>query len=148
MPQRPATAIVWSDSNYVIGHRGISLRSCAALCGRRDDRRVNGHRLDCLRQDARTSSSRASALSSFVFSAEGELTHQDLAGLGEHALLSGGESAFALTTPQVTHDFRDLDDIAGGELLQICLVTTRPVRGLLGVRRAQHLEDPVQPIRD
>src|SRR5690606_19845919 len=77
---------------------------------------------------------------------ERELADQNLARLGEHALLTGGETALALTTPQVTHDFRDLDDIARGELLQVCLVATGPVRGLLGIRCAQHLEDSVQPV--
>ena len=77
---------------------------------------------------------------------EGELAHQNLARLGEHPLLTGGESALALTPPQVTHYLGDLDHVAGSELLQICLVATGPVRGLFGIRCTQHLEDPVQPV--
>src|SRR5699024_11999733 len=40
----------------------------------------------------------------------------------------------------------DLDDVTGGQLLEVGLVATRPVGGLLRVRGAQHLEHPVQPL--
>lgn len=43
---------------------------------------------------------------------EGELAHQDLAGLGQHALLTRGQAALTLTAPQVTDHLGDLDDIA------------------------------------
>src|SRR5690606_14699437 len=39
----------------------------------------------------------------------------------------------------------DLDHVTRGELLEVRLITTRPVSGLFGERRLEHLEDLVQP---
>src|SRR5258708_5911782 len=66
---------------------------------------------------------------------EGELGDQDLPGLGQHPLLTGGQPAVVLAAPQVTDDLGHLDDVARGELLQVGLVPARPVGRLLGVRR-------------
>src|SRR5690606_5976198 len=77
---------------------------------------------------------------------EGEFTHQDLPRLGEHPLLARGKTAFLIAPPKVTDDLGDLVHVAGGELFDVRLVPPRPVRGLLGVRGAQHLEDPLQPV--
>src|SRR4051794_15208516 len=75
---------------------------------------------------------------------ESHLADQDVAGLGEHALLSCGETALALATPEVTHDLGDLERVTGGELLEVRLVTPRPVGRLLGVRSAEDVEDLAQ----
>ena len=72
---------------------------------------------------------------------ERHLADQDVPRLGEHALLARRETPLPLTTPQVTHDLRDLERIAGGQLLQVRLVTPRPVGRLLGVRSAENVED-------
>src|SRR5690606_24855373 len=44
------------------------------------------------------------------------------------------------------NDLGDLDDIAGGELLKVGLVTTGPVGGLFGEGGAEHLEHLVEPL--
>src|SRR6266536_4095594 len=53
---------------------------------------------------------------------KGELADQDLAGLGEHALLAGRKTAVLVATPQVADDLGDLVDVTGCELLAIGLV--------------------------
>src|SRR5690606_2106907 len=58
---------------------------------------------------------------------ERQLGDQDLAGLREHPLLAGREAAILVATPQVAHDFGDLDDVTGGELLEVRLVAAAPV---------------------
>src|SRR5690606_28137955 len=61
-------------------------------------------------------------------------------------LLTGGEAAVTLTTPQVPDDLGDLHHVTGVQLLEVRLVTPRPVGRLLGVRRAEHVEDAVQTL--
>ena len=75
-----------------------------------------------------------------------QLADQDLPSLGEHPLLAGGQAAVLLAAPEVAHDLGHLVHVAGGELLEVRLVPARPVGRLLGVRRAQHLEHPVQTL--
>src|SRR4051794_27600063 len=75
-----------------------------------------------------------------------KLRHKDLASLGEHSLLPGRQPTLTLTAPQVAYDLRDLDHVAARQLLEVGLVAAGPVGRLLGVRRAQHLEDPVQAL--
>ena len=75
-----------------------------------------------------------------------ELGDEDLARLGEHALLPCGKTAVLITTPQVADDLADLDHVAGGELLKVRLVTTRPVRRLFRERRAEHLEHVIETL--
>src|SRR5687767_1136687 len=53
---------------------------------------------------------------------QGELGDEDLACLGEHALLAGGEPAVGVAAGQVADDLGHLDDVAGGELLEVGLV--------------------------
>src|SRR5580692_12406921 len=65
---------------------------------------------------------------------ERELADEDLPGLGEHPLLAGREAALLVPAPQVPDYLGNLVHVTGGELLQVGLVPTRPVRGLLGVR--------------
>src|SRR3954454_12138366 len=77
---------------------------------------------------------------------ERELADQNLARLGEHALLTGGQAAVLVAAPQVAYDLGDLVHVTRGQLLEVGFVAAGPVRRLLGVRRAQHLEDPVEPI--
>jgi hypothetical protein len=85
------------------------------------------------RQDARTSSRMDLGLFLVGLLGEGELGDEDLAGLGEHALLAGGQATVLVAAPQVADDLGDLDDVAGGELLEVGLVAARPVGRLLGV---------------
>src|ERR1700744_1726329 len=73
-----------------------------------------------------------------------QLTDQNLAGLGQHALLARGQTTLLVATPQVAHYLGHLVHITGGKLFQIGLVAARPVRGLFGVRGAQHLKDLVE----
>src|SRR5918993_4353442 len=75
---------------------------------------------------------------------ERELGDEDLAGLGEHALLAGRQAAVLVAAPQVTHDLGDLDDVPGGQLLEVGLEAARPVGRLLGEGGAEHLEHLVQ----
>jgi len=75
---------------------------------------------------------------------QSHLADQDVASLGEHALLPGRETALALATPKVTNNLGNLERVAGGELLEIGLVTPRPVGRLLGVRSAEDVEDLAQ----
>src|SRR5690606_23835537 len=49
-------------------------------------------------------------------------------------------------TPQVAYHLGDLERVTGCELLQIRLVTPRPVCRLLGVRRTQDVEDLSQAL--
>src|SRR5580692_8744372 len=76
---------------------------------------------------------------------QGELAHQDLTCLRQHPLLAGRKTALLVPAPQVPDDFGNLVHVAGGELFEVGLVPTRPVRGLLGVWRAKHLEHPLKP---
>src|SRR6185369_12900697 len=75
---------------------------------------------------------------------ERELADQDLPGLGEHALLPRGQPTLPVPTPQVANDLGHLVHVARGELLEVGLVTPRPVGRLFRVGCAQHLEDLVQ----
>ncbi|MBG9885578.1 hypothetical protein ABE10_03035, partial [Bacillus toyonensis] len=77
---------------------------------------------------------------------ERELGGEDLTRLGEHALLARGEPPVLITTPQVADDLTHLDDVAGGELLEVGLVPARPVGRLLGKRGSQHLEHAVEAL--
>src|SRR5690349_18300225 len=76
---------------------------------------------------------------------QGQLAHQDLARLGEHALLARGQAALPVPPPQVTNDLGDLVHVTGRELLQVGLVTPGPVSRLFRMRRAEHLEHPLKP---
>ena len=55
---------------------------------------------------------------------KGELGNQDLARLGKHPLLTGGQSTLALAPPQVANNLSDLQHVAGVKLLEIGLVPT------------------------
>src|SRR5690606_24484597 len=77
---------------------------------------------------------------------ERELGDEDLLRLGEHALLTRGETAVLIAAPQVAHDLAHLDDITGSELLEIGLVAARPVGRLLREGSAQHFEDLVETL--
>src|ERR1700679_3754507 len=76
---------------------------------------------------------------------QGQFADEDLPRLGEHALLAGGQTALLVPAPEVTDDLRHLVDVARGELLQVGLVTTRPVGRFLGVRGAEHFEHALEP---
>src|SRR5690242_1094104 len=81
-----------------------------------------------------------------AFLGEGDFADKDVAGLGEHALLPRRKTTLTLTTPEVTNDFGHLERVAGGELLEIGLVSPRPVGRLLGVRRtSKTLPRPSSP---
>jgi hypothetical protein len=41
-----------------------------------------------------------------------QLAHQDLPGLGQHALLASGQTAFPVPAPQIAHHLSDLVDVA------------------------------------
>ena len=70
-----------------------------------------------------------------------DLGSQNATGLGKHALLTSRQTMLVnITLCKVTHHFRDFIDIAGGDLLDIQLVATRPVHLLLNDRSAQNLE--------
>src|SRR5215467_7530013 len=75
---------------------------------------------------------------------ERQFADEDLPGLREHALLASGQTALAVAAPQIADDLGDLVHVAGRELLQIGLVSARPVGRLLGVRGAQDLEYPLK----
>src|SRR6056297_878856 len=77
---------------------------------------------------------------------QGQFAYQNLAGLGQHALLAGGKATLLLPAEQITNHLSDLDDIAGSQFLEIGLVTTPPVGPLLGVGLAQDVEDLVQAL--
>src|SRR5690606_27419177 len=76
-----------------------------------------------------------------------DLADEDRAGLREHALLAGRQTALAVSAPQIAHDLRYLQRGTGRQLLDIGLVTPRPVGGLLRVRGPQHVEDLVEALR-
>src|ERR1700733_427810 len=76
---------------------------------------------------------------------QGELAYQDLTCLSQHPLLAGRKAALLVPAPQIPDDLGNLVHVAGRELFQVGLVPTRPVRGLLGVRRAKHLEHALKP---
>src|SRR5690606_20701251 len=75
---------------------------------------------------------------------ERELRDKDLAGLGEHPLLTRGQAAVLVATGEVAHDLGDLDDVPRGDLLDVRLVPARPVGRLLGVGGTEHLEHLLQ----
>src|SRR5258707_12798963 len=76
---------------------------------------------------------------------QGELADQDLPGLGEHAFLPRRKTALPVPAPQIPDYLGHLVHVARGELLQVGLVPAGPVRRLLGVRGAQHLEHSLKP---
>src|SRR5690606_17027416 len=78
--------------------------------------------------------------------AERDLAHQNVARLGEHPLLTRGQPPLPLPAPQVTDDLRNLDRVAGGQLLQVRLVPPGPVGRFLGVRSAEDVKDLVQAL--
>ncbi len=98
------------------------------------------------RQDARTSSSTNARTVLVGLLGQSELRHEDLARLGQHALLARRQTAVLVAAPQVANDLADLDDVARRELLEVRLVATRPVGRLLGERRAQHVEDAIETL--
>src|SRR5690606_20207072 len=75
-----------------------------------------------------------------------QLRDEDLAGFGQHALLAGRQTAVTLPAPQVADHLGHLDDVAGGQLLEVGFVPTRPVGRLLRVWGTKDLEDAVQPL--
>jgi hypothetical protein len=58
---------------------------------------------------------------------EGELGHKDLAGLGQHALFSCGQTLFLISLVEAAHDVCDLIDVTRLQLLDVRLEATRPV---------------------
>src|SRR3546814_91536 len=72
--------------------------------------------------------------------------HEDLTRLGQHPLLTRRQAALLVAAPQVADDLAHLDDVTGGQLLEVGLVTARPVGGLLREGSTQHLEDLVQAL--
>src|SRR4051794_12684630 len=58
---------------------------------------------------------------------EGELADEDLAGLGDHALLACRQAAVLVPPPEVTHDLGVLVHVTGVQLLEVGLVSARPV---------------------
>src|SRR5699024_2018100 len=72
---------------------------------------------------------------------QSQLTDEDLTRLGQHALFARGQTAVLVAAPQVTHDLRDLVDIARSQTLLVRLVTTRPVAGLFHIGFTEHGED-------
>src|SRR5437588_1516807 len=72
---------------------------------------------------------------------EHELGHEDLAGLGEHPLLTGRQALLAFADREVPDDFRHLIDVARAQFLDVVLEPTAPVRGHLGLVLAQDVED-------
>gem|GEM_PF-4937537 len=77
---------------------------------------------------------------------ERKLTDEDLARLGEHALLTGGQAAVLVTAPQVADDFGDTVDVAGGETFLVGLVATGPVARLLDIGLTQDRENLLQTL--
>src|SRR5665213_1717802 len=77
---------------------------------------------------------------------ESQFADQNLPCLREHPLLAGRQPTLAVAAPQVANDLGDLVDVARRELLEIGLVPARPVGGLFGVRRAKHLEHPIEAL--
>ncbi|MCW2540302.1 MAG: hypothetical protein JWN95_2027 [Frankiales bacterium] len=75
---------------------------------------------------------------------QSQFAHQNLAGLGQHPLLSGGQATVFLTTPEITYDLGHFVHVTGGEFLAVGLVPSRPVGRLFGVRCTQYLEHPVK----
>ena len=75
---------------------------------------------------------------------QSQLGNENLARLGQHPLFARRQPALTLTAPQVANDLCHLHHVARVELLQVRLVTTRPVGRLLGVRGTQHLEHLVE----
>src|SRR5580698_9479151 len=77
---------------------------------------------------------------------ECELADQDLSRLCQHALLTCGKTALAVSSPQVADDLGDLVDVAGSDLLDVGLVAPGPVGRFLGVGCLQDLEDTLQTV--
>src|SRR5699024_1999825 len=75
-----------------------------------------------------------------------ELAHQDLASLGQHALLACPQPTALVAAPQVTYHLSDLVLVTRGQALLVGLVAARPVTCLLYVRLAQHGEDLEQTL--
>ena len=100
--------------------------------------------------DAQRCSPHASASSSFArpllvdVEGEGQLGHEDLAGLGEHPLLAGRQALVLVAERQVPHDLGDLVDVAALQLLDVVLEAARPVGRhprLLLAKDGEHLLD-------
>src|SRR5205809_530080 len=72
---------------------------------------------------------------------ECDLADKDVPRLGEHALLASREPSFPLTAPEIANDLSHLEWVSGSQLLQVRLVTPRPVGRFLGMWGAQHIED-------
>src|SRR5690606_36442958 len=70
-----------------------------------------------------------------------ELGDQDLLRLGEHALLTRGQTLVGLAQREVPHDLGHLEDVARLELLVVGLEAARPVGGHRPVAAAEDLED-------
>ena len=124
-----------------------SRRRTANPPGRDDDTPIRGVSLTTRRgrgQEARTSSRMASAFSSLVFSASASSETRIWRALASMRFSPARQATVLVTAPQVADDLGHLDDVAGGELLEVGLVAARPVGRLLGVGGAQHLEDLVQ----
>src|SRR5260370_31413161 len=59
---------------------------------------------------------------------ESQLAHENLPGLGQHALLTGRQPALAITPPAIPDHLGHFIDITRSELLQVGLLPARPVR--------------------
>src|SRR5438445_1471895 len=84
------------------------------------------------------------ALLGFLFrdvDREGELGHEDLACLGEHALLTRRQALVLLADRQVPHHLGHLVDVARLQLLDVVLESPGPVRRHASFLLAQHRED-------
>src|SRR5690606_6522710 len=116
----------------------IATRGTGVMLTRRDYRRVRSGGEDLVQDDR--------CLLLVRLLGEGEFGDEDLAGLGKHPLLTGRQAAVLIAAPQVAHDLADLDDVAGGQLLEVRLVAAGPVRRLFGEGRAQHFEDALEAL--
>jgi hypothetical protein len=88
----------------------------------------------------------ASALSSLVFSASANSLTRIWRALASIRFSPADKPRSLLATEQVADHFGNLDDIAGGELLEVGLVAPGPVSRLLGVGLAQDAEDFVEAL--
>src|SRR5690606_27883184 len=137
LQQRNAT-----DRDERLGH--VSAETRTASRGDDNDRGrqggLRGSRLRGLRLGGQNLVQNARGLLFVGLLGQSELRHQNLACLRKHALLASGKSAVLIATPQVANDLRNLDHVTGCELLEVRLVTARPVGGLLDERSTKNIE--------
>ena len=82
-----------------------------------------------------------SASSSDLPVAKRELGDQDLAGLGDHALLAGRQALLSIADREVPQHLSHLVRVTGVELLEVVLEPTAPVGGHGTLVLGEHLED-------